>query len=475
MTRILDICAALVGTLVLLLMYPLVALLIKLDSPGPVLFRCRRVGLNGVLFDMLKFRTMYHRPEDIGPSVSPQGDPRVTTVGRVLRRLKLNEFPQFINLLKGEMTLVGPRPESPDLAALYPPEAQKIFSVKPGLIGPNQILGRNEEELYPSGVDPQQFYLEEILPNKLPIDLAYIEDRSLLKNLKYLVLGLWVTITGAISRRHLWHNRSQLFLFISDTIFCLISFSLAHLLRFDCTVPGLCLTSLYPLLLAAVLVRWPIFIASGFYYVLIRHLSLYDIKKVIKGVALSSGAFIAVAYLLGLTSGYPRSVFIIDWCCLTTFLVGYRAVTKKLYLRYKAPAVAAGPKTPVLIYGAGDCGELCLRYLQKERQPAYEVVGFIDDDPKKRGKRLGGVKILGDRHQLAIIKQIYQVEQVFIAVGHASPAERQQMIAAVTAADLPYRFFIDRCPLPEAAPVLAAVPANGYHRRRLAGDLEQVL
>ena len=77
-------------------------------------------------------------------SVSPQGDPRVTPVGLWLRRLKLNEFPQFYNVLKGDMTLVGPRPESPDIAEKYPPKAQKIFSVKPGMVGPNQILGRNE-------------------------------------------------------------------------------------------------------------------------------------------------------------------------------------------------------------------------------------------------------------------------------------------------------------------------------------------
>ena len=76
------------------------------------------------------------------------------------------------------MTLVGPRPESPDLAAAYPPAAQKIFSVKPGIIGPNQIMGRNEEELYPPGADPKQFYLEQILPQKLPLDLQYIEDRT---------------------------------------------------------------------------------------------------------------------------------------------------------------------------------------------------------------------------------------------------------------------------------------------------------
>ena len=147
---------------------------------------------------MYKFRTMYETPQALGPSVSPQGDPRVTPVGRVLRRLKLNEFPQFINVFQGEMTLVGPRPESPDLAALYPESAQKIFSVKPGLIGPNQILGRNEEELYPPGVDPQKYYIEEILPQKLPLDLEYIADRSLLKNLKY-----------PFSRRSGDHNRGH--------------------------------------------------------------------------------------------------------------------------------------------------------------------------------------------------------------------------------------------------------------------------
>jgi len=473
MNRCLDILAALLGLLILVLILPVVALLIKLDSQGPVFFRCKRVGLHGKVFDMFKFRTMYHRPEDIGPSVSPQGDPRVTTVGRVLRRLKLNEFPQFINLLKGDMTLVGPRPESPDLAALYPPEAQKIFTVKPGLIGPNQILGRNEEELYPPGADPQKFYLEVILPQKLPIDLAYIQDRSLLKNLKYLLLGIWVTIAGAISRQHLWHNRSQIFLFLMDTSFCVISLALAHFLRFDCQVPSLCLAHLYPLLLWAVLVRLPIFIACGFYYVLIRHLSLYDIKKVIKGVALASGALVVVAYFLGLTSNYSRGVFVIDWFCLTTFLVGYRALAKKLYLRYKRQPGAAAVKKPVLIWGAGDCGELCLRFLQKEQQPAYEIIGFIDDDPKKRGKRLGGVKILGDRHQLHIIRQLFKVEQVFIAVANVSAPALQQMLDLCRQANLQAQPFLDRCFLPGQTPIVASAPANGYNPAATAGEKQQ--
>lgn len=459
------------------LMYPVIGLLIKLDSPGPIFYRCQRVGLHGKIFDMFKFRTMFHGPQTIGPSVCPQGDPRVTAVGRVLRRLKLNEFPQFINLLKGDMTLVGPRPEAPDLASLYPPEAQKIFSVKPGLIGPNQILGRNEEELYPPGVQPQEFYLKEILPKKLPLDLQYIEDRSLLKNFKYLILGIWVTVTGAIGRRHLWDNRSQILLLGGDAAFCLLSLAIAHLLRFDGLSQELYSRNyLYSLLPWAVITRLPVFIGFGFYYVLIRHLSFYDIKLVIKGVALSSALFIVVAYFLGLTAGYPRGVFIIDWFGLTTLLVGYRALLRKLYLRYKAAPAATQTKIAVLIWGAGDCGELCLRFLQKEQSPSYEVIGFIDDAPEKRGKRLGGVKILGDRHHLKIIAEIYKIEQIFIAVANASHYELTKIMNKCIQAGLQPRIFLEKCLAGiTCAPAMSApIIANGYSHSVAINSLAQV-
>ena len=149
MTRIIDIFLSIVGIILFLPFLPILAFFIKVDSRGPVFYTCKRVGRGGKIFNMYKLRTMYETPMQLGPSLSPQGDPRVTPVGRMLRRLKLNEFPQLFNVLKGDMTLVGPRPEAPDLAAAYPEAAKVIFTVKPGLAGPNQILGRNEEELYP--------------------------------------------------------------------------------------------------------------------------------------------------------------------------------------------------------------------------------------------------------------------------------------------------------------------------------------
>ena len=171
--RMMDLLFSLLGLLGLIIMLPFVALLIKLDSRGPVFYLGDRVGLNGKIFRMYKFRTMHETLDLQGPGVSPQGDPRVTTVGRVLRRLKLNEFPQFINVLKGEMTLVGPRPETPELAAAYPPAARKIFSVKPGLIGPNQILGRNEEALSPRGGPAKILYRSDLAPETSPGPTIY--------------------------------------------------------------------------------------------------------------------------------------------------------------------------------------------------------------------------------------------------------------------------------------------------------------
>jgi lipopolysaccharide/colanic/teichoic acid biosynthesis glycosyltransferase len=417
-TRVLDILFGILGLMLLLFMLPWIALLIKLDSTGPVFFLCDRVGLDGNIFKMYKFRTMYQVPVSSGASVSPQGDPRVTAVGRMLRRLKLNEFPQFINVLKGDMTLIGPRPEAPDLAACYPDFARKIFTVKPGLAGPNQILGRNEEELYPPGVDPVKFYIAHILPAKLPLDLEYIDDHSLFKNLKYLFLSVKVTVTGAVSRQHLADNRTQLLFMLCDIALCIFSFTLAHSLRYDSFSRPELNHSFLRILPWVVLIRVPIFIYFGFYHTLIRHLSFYDIKVVFKGVTVSSLILISFFffYQLSVFAKYGRGVFLIDWFCLTNFLVGYRILLKKFHRSYHAGANPSDSHKRVLIWGAGDGGELCLQYLQKEKEQNYEVIGFIDDDPKKRNRRMNGKMIFGSKDHLKVLIDLYKIQEVFVAM-----------------------------------------------------------
>ncbi|MBM4286561.1 MAG: hypothetical protein FJ135_00180 [Deltaproteobacteria bacterium] len=440
LTRTLDILCSLVGLSFLALIYPIVALMTKLDSKGPVFYKCSRVGLNGKIFQMYKFRTMHETQVSLGPSVSPLGDPRVTSAGRVLRRLKLNELPQVINILKGDMTLIGPRPEAPDLAAAYPPEARKIFTVKPGLAGPNQILGRNEEELYPPGVDATQYYIEHILPQKLPLDWHYIENKSFFTDLQYIFKAIWVVLTKAVGSRHLENNRSQLLLLVCDAIFCVLSFFLAHMVRFE----GLSRTSyqqLYHIIPLAVLVRLPVFYYFGFYHTIIRHLSLFDIKQVIKGVAVSTILLISISFLFNFSRAYSRIVFFIDWCLLTTLLVSYRGLWKYLERRGES---ASGEEIRALIWGGGDCGELCFRFLAKERNPSYKVVGFIDDDPRKQGKTIQGVRILGDHHQLGLITELYQVDKVFIAIASAPDAALERTIQTCQGLGLEVEIFFTK-------------------------------
>ena len=430
MNRFFDIFISLIGFLLLLLMLPWIALLIKLDSRGPVFFLCDRVGRGGKIFKMYKFRTMYQTPLPLGGSISPMGDPRVTPVGRFLRRMKLNEFPQFINVLKGDMTLIGPRPEAPDLAALYPDFAKSIFSVKPGLAGPNQILGRNEEELYPPGEDPIKYYIEHILPRKLPLDLEYINDPSFLKNLKYLFLSVKVTVFGAIRRQHLVDNTSQLFFILADIILCIFALTLAHYLRYGTFTKPILYQSFVRVLPWALLIRIPIFIYFGFYHTLIRHLSFYDIKVIVKGVTVSSVVLIGFFFLIRLETyaEYGRGVFLIDWFCLVNLLAGYRILLKKLFTHYKTEGNGQENQRRVLIWGAGDAGELCLRYLQKEKENSYETIGFIDDDPKKRSYRLNGVKVLGNRDHLKILVQLYKIQEIFVAMPSAEVYEIQKAL-----------------------------------------------
>jgi lipopolysaccharide/colanic/teichoic acid biosynthesis glycosyltransferase len=421
LTRVCDILAALVGLLFLGLMLPVVALLIKMESRGPVFYACKRVGKGGRLFKMYKFRTMHETTCPIGHSVSPQGDPRVTDMGRWLRRTKVNEFPQFYNLLKGDMTLIGPRPEAPDLAEDYPPEAKAIFAVKPGLIGPNQITGRNEEEWFPEDADPRQFYLEHILPDKVAKDLEYLQDKTFFGDLKLIIRGIWATVAGAIARRHLTDNLSQLLMLGLDIGCCLLSLTLASWLRFGFLMRQADLQVYQQLLPLAVICRLPVFYHFGFYRTLIRYFSLSDVRNIFDGVLFGSGLFVLVGYFSGIDiRSYGRSICLIDWLLLTTLLIGYRHVAKAIHTRLYGTGTDGNPSRRAIIWGANSEGIWCHRFLKEQTAPPYQVVGFIDSDPKKRNRRIDGLKVLGDHHHLEILTKLYRIQEVFVANDAAS-------------------------------------------------------
>jgi len=191
----LDLILSLVG---LALLWPLLAILalwIKLDSPGPVFYRGKRVGQHGRTFFMYKFRTMVQGAERRGPAVTYRDDPRITRAGRFLRRTKLDELPQLFNVVKGEMSLVGPRPEDPTYVALYDGEQLQVLSVKPGITGPTQLEYRDEASML-DGSSVDEDYVSRLMPQKLKLDLEYVRNRTLRLDLRL----LWRTATTLLLR-----------------------------------------------------------------------------------------------------------------------------------------------------------------------------------------------------------------------------------------------------------------------------------
>jgi lipopolysaccharide/colanic/teichoic acid biosynthesis glycosyltransferase len=175
--RIFDFFASLIGLLLLAPLFLLVGLWIKIDSRGPVFFRQGRVGKDGVMFDIVKFRTMYDEAHDSLLTIGH--DKRITPAGRFLRRHKLDEFPQLFNVVAGTMSLVGPRPEVPRYVECYPPDVRAVvLSVAPGITDWASIYYKEENSLLSRSSNPEAAYLETILPAKLKYNLRYVTERS---------------------------------------------------------------------------------------------------------------------------------------------------------------------------------------------------------------------------------------------------------------------------------------------------------
>ncbi len=187
--RAFDLGFTSIASLLLLPLACLVAMLIRLDSPGPALFRSVRVGKLGRRFVLFKFRSMVQRGSNPGAAITHRNDPRVTRLGRLLRRCKFDEFPQVINVLRGDMSVVGPRPECEEYVALYSVEQHEVLRMQPGLTSLAQILYREEESVLPEG-EAEAVYVKEVLPRKLALDLYYVRHWSLGLDCKVFVLGV---------------------------------------------------------------------------------------------------------------------------------------------------------------------------------------------------------------------------------------------------------------------------------------------
>ena len=190
MKRLFDILFSALGLLFLSPIFLIIAILIKREDRGPILYRGVRIGKFGKTFKIFKFRTLVANAEKIGGPSTADDDPRITKVGKLIRKYKLDELPQLINVLKGEMSFVGPRPEVPFYVNIFTEEEKKILEVKPGITDWASLWNPDEGAILAGSSDPEKTYMEKIRPEKIRLQLRYVRERSFWADLKILLLTM---------------------------------------------------------------------------------------------------------------------------------------------------------------------------------------------------------------------------------------------------------------------------------------------
>ncbi|PKN92341.1 MAG: hypothetical protein CVU44_14470 [Chloroflexi bacterium HGW-Chloroflexi-6] len=442
--RAMDLCGSALG---LLLLWPLflgVAIIIKRDSPGPVFFRGPRMGLGGRVFNILKFRTMHEEAASyVGPKVTAAGDARITPLGKLLRNTKLNELPQLWNVLVGEMSLVGPRPEDPEFAAQWPEDARReILSVRPGITSPASISYHDEEKQL-SRDNLMGDYLEKIAPDKLRLDRLYVRHHNLMTDLDAIFWTLIVLVPRAARRPK---SEGQLFggpftrLVRPYMNWTVIDFVLA---LFGMGAVGLVWRMFEPLDIGW---NWAIWIGLGMAALFSLFNTLLGLKRVewsraapedVVGIFLSAG-FVVIASML-------VDMFISEFTVPNGYIIAAGAVVSVAFViaRYRLRLLTGlatrwvglrgagfGTGERVLVIGAGAGGEIITWLLRRsDFKRLFTVYGYVDDDPSKQGMRYDGVPVLGTTADLPALVEREDIGLVVYAIDRIQTGDRERILA----------------------------------------------
>lgn len=434
--RALDVVGASLGVLFLLPLLVLIAVLIKLDSPGPVFFRQKRVAKGGGIFRIFKFRTMVDGAYLMGSRLTLKRDPRITRLGRLLRWSKMDELPQLFNVILGDMSLIGPRPEDPHFVEFYSEEERGVLTVRPGIVGPSQIVGRDEADEYPEGLrDTENFYVEHILPPKLRRDLEYVRTCTFWGDVGLLVHGVWATVRGAIRAKYFWRRRRSLALMGLDLFLSLGAYltSLALLLHPGNDVSGYILTTL----ISTAIIRPAAFAYFGCYHLIPYYFGLWDLVAIFKAVLVGSLSIASLTYFAG-GQAHPRSIFVLDGALLMSFLAVSRYALRN-WARQHPDRVMQQNRERVIVAGAGISGEHLSRVMIDDPRSEFHPIGFIDEAQERWGSRIHGIKVLGGVSELRVALSAKGVRAVFVCMSDLPEAAAREIADICAQADIPCR------------------------------------
>ena len=443
--RTIDIVACGLGLLVLSPLFLVVAILIKKDSPGPVFYRGPRMGKDGKEFGILKFRTMYESNASYqGPKVTGSGDSRITPIGKILRAKKINELPQLWNVLVGDMSLVGPRPEDPEIVKTWDEDLRDIIlSVRPGITSPASIQFRDEEELLSSG-NLMDDYLKKILPSKLRLDSLYVQRRTILSDLDVVLLTAINLLPRnrkkKVHESNLYHGplrrllNRHIFWFISDTTISFVMVAITGVLwRLSNPIHAGVLCSFVSAVLIALIFSL-INMMFGLHKISWSSAGGSLIFDLSISIFLATG-IVMIINEMNLLLGYlPPAMLLMSSLLAFIGFVAVRYRSRILSgIRYRYGKLNEGSKQllkeRVLIVGAGELGGIASWLIKHgDFSRAFSVVGFLDDDPAKNGMIVDGSPVLGMTTELVDIINQHDVALVVFAITRITDVKRDSII-----------------------------------------------
>jgi len=435
--RAFDFACALAGLMLVSPVFAVIAALIKLDTRGPVFFRQERAGPHSSTFRIFKFRTMIVGAYRSGARLTVKRDPRITVVGHFLRWSKLDELPQLLNVLLGDMSFVGPRPEDPYFTNFYAPEFRDVLGVKPGIIGPSQMDGRDEVEKYPEGCENvEEFYIQNILPEKLARDLQYVRNATFLGDLRFLVRGLLHVATSQFKRGFFARNRYRFAALGLDMVLMVVAYVVANLIKFDWSLEPALWAYAGKTLAWVLLIKPPVFVYYGLYQRATRWLGRRDLAALVKAVSASSALLVIAATFS--VQRHSRAVFLIDWILLLFLVGGARYIIRSVQSG-AARNEEKGPFVKVLVAGAGHGGETILRSLLEDPKSRFMPVGIIDHEPHRWGALIHGVRVMGGATDIAMSASLHGVEMVLVSLVDLEPVVLREITEACKKLGLEYR------------------------------------
>ena len=397
MTRLFDILFSAFGLVVLSPLFLIIYILIRLESRGPGFYCQERIGKDGVPFGLYKFRSMRTGADKGSLITVGEHDNRITRIGYFLRRYKLDELPQLWNVLKGDMSLVGPRPEVRKYVDMYTEEQRKVLSVKPGITDYASIEYVNENEILGNASDPDKVYVEQVMPDKIKLNMRYIRNRSLVEYFKIILLTFKsIAKLGTLSKIANWYfNKRSLPFWCIFLMDCAIVF-VAYLFVYQQFNSGRNTLEVIEHLTGNI-VCYLVFYALGFkifrtYSGILRYSSFVDLKKVgyamLTGMLLTLGAQLLLSQYEALS--YIKPVYIIVATILGTCLLWMvRIAVKTVY----DVSLASIDSKYAYIYGVKNGGIAIAKHIRNENPVRFDLKGFISDDKNIEDKILMGVRV----------------------------------------------------------------------------------